>query len=120
MTNYAQLDEKLLAPHRLQVGLEYPDHRDLGDDARCACESEEVEEEAIPVAIGLEGGNTNQGNNHENMDTLEVAALPPGANSKSANPKAMLDLVEGEYNQDLLSSRLQGYAVTTPTNGPPD
>ena len=51
------------------------------------------------------------------MGTLEVGALPPGANplvtrfSKSANPKAMLDLVEGEYNQDLLSSRLQGNAV---------
>jgi hypothetical protein len=56
-------------------------------------------------------------NSHENMDTLEVAALPPGSDplvtrfSKSANPKAMLDLVGGEYNQDLLSRRLQGNAV---------
>jgi hypothetical protein len=58
MTNYAQLGEKLLAPHGLQVGLEFPDHRELGDDATCACESEEVKEQAIPVAAGLEGGNT--------------------------------------------------------------
>jgi hypothetical protein len=119
--------------------LEFPDHRELRDDATCACESEEVEEQAIPVAAGLEGGNTDQESSHENMDTVEVTALPPGADplvtrfSKSANPKAMLDLVEGEYNQDLLSGRLQGNAVkdglaitllrqfcrTTPTNRPP-
>ena len=51
------------------------------------------------------------------MDTLESDAFSPGAIPlvtrfcKSANPKAMLDLVEGEYNQELLSSRLQGNAV---------
>jgi hypothetical protein len=27
LTNYAQLDERLLAPHGKQVGLEHPDHR---------------------------------------------------------------------------------------------
>ena len=114
--------------------MEYPDHRELGGNATCACEVE-----AIPSVIGLEGGNTIQGNNQENMDTLESGALSPGADplvtrfSKSANPKAMLDLVEGDYNQELLSSRLQGNAVkeglaitlllqfqkTTPTNQPP-
>jgi hypothetical protein len=103
MTNYAQLGEKLLTL----------DHRELGDDATCACVSEEVEEQAIPVAACLEGANTDQGSSHENMDNVEVAALTPGADplvtrfSKSANPKnpkAMLD-------QDLLSSRLQGNAV---------
>jgi hypothetical protein len=98
MTSYAQLGESLLAPHGKQVGLEYPDHRELGGDATFACKVE-----ASSVVIGLEGGNTNQGNNHENMDTLESGALPPGADplvtkfSKSANPKAMLDLVEGDY-----------------------
>ena len=112
MTNYAQLGERLLAPHGKQVGLEYPDHRELGSNATCACEVE-----AIPSVIGLEGGNTIQENNQENMDTLESGASPPGADplvtrfSKSANPKAMLDLVEGDYNQELLSSRLQGNAV---------
>jgi hypothetical protein len=117
MTNHAQQGEKLLAPHGLQVGLEFPDHRELGDDETCACESEEVEEQAITVVAALEGGNTDQGSNHENMDTEEVAALTPGTKplvtkfSRSANPKAMLDLVEEEYNQDLLSSRLQGNAV---------
>jgi hypothetical protein len=46
------------------------------------------------------------------METEEVAALPPGADSlvnrfcRSANPKSMLELVEGVYNQDLLSRRL--------------
>ena len=134
MTNYAHLGERLLAPHGQQIGLEYPDHRELGDDATCACEVE-----ASSVVIGLEGGNTNQGNNHEHMDTLESGALPPGADplvtkfSKSAKPMAMLDLVEGDYNQELLSSRLPGNAVkeglaitlllqfrrTTPTNQPP-
>jgi hypothetical protein len=58
MTNYAQLGEKLLAPHGLQVGLEFPDHRELGDDTTCTCESEEVEEQAIPVDAGFEGGNS--------------------------------------------------------------
>jgi hypothetical protein len=73
------------------------------------------------------------------MDTVEVLALLPGADplvtrfSKSANPKAMLGLVEGEFNQDILSSRLQVNAVkeglaitllrqfrrTTLTNRPP-
>ena len=59
MTNYAQLGERLLAPHGKQVGLEYPDHRELGDDAACACEAE-----IVPDVIGLEGGNTDQGNNN--------------------------------------------------------
>jgi hypothetical protein len=98
MTNYDQLGERLLAPH---VGLEYPDHRELGGDSTWACEVE-----ASSVVIGLEDGNTNQRNYHE--------ALPPGANplvTKSANPKAMLDLVKGDYNQELHSSRLQGNAV---------
>ena len=51
------------------------------------------------------------------LQILNEEALPPGADplvtrfSKSANPKAMLDLVEGDYNQELLSSRLQGNAV---------
>ena len=105
--------ERLLAPHRRQVGLEYPDHRELGHNAACACEAE-----IVPDVIGLEGGNTDQENNTgDEMDTMELGALAPGAIplvtrfSKSANPKAMLDLVEGEYNQELLSSRLQGNAV---------
>jgi hypothetical protein len=63
------------------------------------------------------GGNTNTETNVESMETKEVAALPPGDNSlvkrlsRSANPKSMLELVEGVYNQDLLSKRLQGNTV---------
>ena len=34
ITNYAQLGERLLAPHRKQVGLEYTDHRELGGRRR--------------------------------------------------------------------------------------
>ena len=116
LTNFAHLGELLLTPHGLQVGLEYPDHRELGDDATCACESEEVDEQAIPKVAAVEGGNTDHESNPENMDNEDVAALTPGTEPlvtkfcRSANPKAMLDLVEEEYNQDLLSRRLQGNA----------
>jgi hypothetical protein len=38
-TNFAQLGKKLLSPHGRKIGLEFPDHGELEDDATCACES---------------------------------------------------------------------------------
>jgi hypothetical protein len=58
LTNFAHLGELLLTPHGLQVGLEFPDHTEMGDLATCACESEEVEEPAVPKVGAGEGGNT--------------------------------------------------------------
>ena len=71
----------------------------------------------MPKVGAVEGGNTVPEINLEDMETEDVAALMPGTESlvkrfcRSANPKSMLELVEGVYNQDLLSRRLQGNAV---------
>ena len=117
LTNFSYFGELLLAPHGLQVGLEFPDHTEMGELATCSCESEEVEEQAVPKVGAGEGGNTVPEINVESMETEEGAALPPGTDSlvkrfcRSANPKSMLELVEGVYNQDLLSRRLQGNSV---------
>ena len=62
---------------------------------------------------------TDKGNDIDNveMDADEVVELAPGEKPlattfvKSATPKAMLDLIEGAYSQELLSTRLQGNAV---------
>ena len=77
LTNFSHFGELLLAPHGLQVGLEYPDHNEMGEFANCACESQEVDEPAVPKAGAGGGGNTNTETNVESMETEEVAALPP-------------------------------------------
>jgi hypothetical protein len=48
LTNFALLGEMLLALHGLQVGLEFPDHRELGDDTTYACESEKLMSKLSP------------------------------------------------------------------------
>ena len=71
----------------------------------------------IPKLGAVEGGNTAPESNLEDMETEDVASLMPGTKAlvtrccRSANPKSMLELVEGVYNQDLLSRRVQGNAV---------
>ena len=105
MTNYAQLGERLLAPHRKQVGLEYPGHRELGGKATCACEVE-----AIPSVIGLEGGNTIQGNNQENMGTLESGVL-------SQRSQVKVDCWElVSFTFSLIASSLIGSSSRCSTN----
>ena len=73
---------------------------------------------APPVILTLKKGDTDKGIDTDGaMDTEELDELQPGATPlaitfcKSATPKAMLDLIEGAYNQELLSTRLQGNAV---------
>ena len=119
LTNFSHFGALLLAPHGVQNGLEYPDHTEMGDFATCACESQEVEiidPKGTDADAGVDG-NVNPVISVENMETEEIVALPAGADSlvkkfaRSTNPKSLLELVEGDYNQDLLSKRLQGNAM---------
>ena len=59
LTNFSHFGELLLAPHGLQCGLEYPNHNEMGEFANCACESQEVDEPAVPKAGASGDGNIN-------------------------------------------------------------
>ena len=141
--NFALLGEKLLSPHGVNTGLENPDHKEIGEDATCACEAdsnaggtdfeggntdkisdmEQSEGASLSTNAGAGtdsgSGNTNKGSDRidTEMEADEVVDLTPGANplattfAKSATPKAMLDLIVGDYSKELLSTRLQGNAV---------
>ena len=106
LTNFAHLGELLLAPHGLQVGLEFPDHTEIGDDATCACESEEVDEQVMPKVGAVEGGNTVPEINLEDMETEDVAALMPA-------PRHWLKCFAGLPTQSLCLSLLKGSIIRT-------
>jgi hypothetical protein len=105
--NFAKLGEKMLSPHGRNIGLEYPDHGEIGEDATCACEATSLVDgtdfdggitdkasdmdytemeasKSSEVADGIDSGsgNTDKGNDIVNveMEADEVADLAPGAN----------------------------------------
>ena len=87
--NFAKLGEKMLSPHGVNTGLEHPDHREIGDDATCACEAD-----SEAGGTDFEGGNTDKVSDMElNEEASKSSNVGYGIDSGSGNTNKGNDMV---------------------------